>query len=26
MRRLNLHQQMEIAIQLPPDRIRVYVN
>jgi iron(III) transport system ATP-binding protein len=26
MRRLNLHQQMEITIQLPPDRIRVYVN
>jgi iron(III) transport system ATP-binding protein len=26
MRRLDLHQQMEIAIQLPPDRIRVYAN
>jgi iron(III) transport system ATP-binding protein len=26
IRRLNLHQQMEIVIQLPPDRIRVYVN
>jgi len=26
MRRFNLHEQMEIAIQLPPDRIRVYVN
>jgi iron(III) transport system ATP-binding protein len=26
MRRFNLHQQMEITIQLPPDRIRVYVN
>jgi iron(III) transport system ATP-binding protein len=26
MRRFNLHEQMEIAIQLPPDRIRVYGN
>jgi iron(III) transport system ATP-binding protein len=26
MRRLNLRQQMEIVIQLPPDRIRVYVK